>query len=50
MYYIYFMRMGKKCPLDNGKYYNTAEEAVQRVRKLSKSYRSRCLIEKISGF
>lgn len=44
------MRMGKKCPLDNGKYYPTAKDAAKRIKLLPNNYRTRCLIEKVSGF
>ena len=47
MYYIYFMRMGKKCLIDNGKYFATAKDAVKRLKSLTKTYRSQCLIEHI---
>ena len=44
MYYIYYMRLGKKCLLDNGKYYSTPGEAQKKMKSLAKNYRSRCLI------
>jgi hypothetical protein len=47
MYYIYFMRNGKKCPIDNGKYYSSPKDAAKRLRQLSKGYRTQCLIEQI---
>ena len=44
MYYIYYMRLGKKCLLDNGKYYNTPAEAHKKMKSLPKNYKTRCLI------
>ena len=47
MYYIYFMRMGKKCPIDNGKYYFNPKDAMKRIKSLPSNYRTRCFIEHI---